>query len=461
MTIKAPYLLLCTTGNLISRIVADSHDPICFCLLQAGEFLVEFNTEEVCNAAETQQAARAAGLGGGITPAITPGTHAGINPLIQHNSGRCTRSEYCNKPAGHPGFCMRTPGHGRGRRPGSQVQAAPRPPSAATAKRLPSFDDVGRPKRSRRPSMKASSSYGVETDNTDEEADHVDAAYSEFDQKEDEEEVMHPISPHANAMYHDDDEDATEGAMNALEHYPTSGRDMPKQQSLPLPAAATTATPPPEPGPSVPPIFVMAPDQFAPPQMPPHVRSPLRPSLLAKQHSLPLPPAPRPHHTDSAASLPAMASMPSLGMDGAGLGGAGATAAALGDPGSALPLGALPPTLPLSVPHPNQAVDVAAFLANHSPPEGANGAKAHLPQGLALPLPVQAPTLPEAPGVEAAGGPDGTDGSPAGGHAHAALPAAPLPLFGAPPPPHAPGLAGGHHSEQAEFDYMSFLDGGK
>jgi hypothetical protein len=34
---------------------------------------------------------------------------AGHNPLISQNAGRCARSEYCNKPAGHPGFCTRTP----------------------------------------------------------------------------------------------------------------------------------------------------------------------------------------------------------------------------------------------------------------------------------------------------------------------------------------------------------------
>ena len=33
---------------------------------------------------------------------------AAANMLIQQNAGRCMRSEHCTKPAGHPGFCVRT-----------------------------------------------------------------------------------------------------------------------------------------------------------------------------------------------------------------------------------------------------------------------------------------------------------------------------------------------------------------
>jgi len=87
-------------------------------------FLVEYNTDEVCAAAETQMAARVGSA---------PHAHSHVsmeNLLVSRNQGRCTRSEYCNKPAGHPGFCTRTPGGAmaaaqKGRRPaGSGAGAA-------------------------------------------------------------------------------------------------------------------------------------------------------------------------------------------------------------------------------------------------------------------------------------------------------------------------------------------------
>lgn len=148
--------------------------------LQDEKFLVEYNTDEVCSAAETQQAARGQGAPAPPLPLPQGSAPAGMNPLIQHNSGRCTRSEHCNKPAGHPGFCMRTPAAGRGRRPGSN---APRPPPVAAEpvilpKRKPSLEDIMRAKRRRRPTAKAtSSSYRLSTE-------EEDNSYSEMDESD-------------------------------------------------------------------------------------------------------------------------------------------------------------------------------------------------------------------------------------------------------------------------------------
>ena len=120
-------------GDFIRRHGLKLDDVIGISTTEEGIFLVEYNTDEVCSAAETQMAAR--GPGGSSSPLVSsvgfgtvgaagalPGgplglTPASANPLIQHNDGRCTRSEYCNKPAGHPGFCLRKP-------PGSGIGGA-------------------------------------------------------------------------------------------------------------------------------------------------------------------------------------------------------------------------------------------------------------------------------------------------------------------------------------------------
>ncbi|KAL6780515.1 hypothetical protein ACKKBF_B12805 [Auxenochlorella protothecoides x Auxenochlorella symbiontica] len=178
----------------------------------AGTFLVEVNTAEVRGAAESQQAARvgqvpggAAAGGGGVpgggeagedgaparAPVLAPGA---ANPLVQANAGRCARSPFCNKPAGHPGFCTRTAhgaaaaaaaatGGGRARAAararagdGSSsdgegeggyddgddddgggrggVRGKRRPPYATYPAAASSSDGGGRPRRARRPSHK-------------------------------------------------------------------------------------------------------------------------------------------------------------------------------------------------------------------------------------------------------------------------------------------------------------------
>jgi hypothetical protein len=73
--------------------------------VQEGAFLVEYNTEEVLAASENLAGARF----GHTAPTIAAGSlRPAANMLIQQNAGRCARSEHCTKPAGHPGFCVRT-----------------------------------------------------------------------------------------------------------------------------------------------------------------------------------------------------------------------------------------------------------------------------------------------------------------------------------------------------------------
>jgi hypothetical protein len=121
--------------------------------------------------------------------------------LIQQNAGRCMRSEHCTKPAGHPGFCVRThaAAAAAAARKARQVNAAnaaaaaaaSSPPEGAAsgatnsggggmvrggsaplvsadlagAKRLPeaslfgSREEGGRPKRARKPTEKAGEGY--------------------------------------------------------------------------------------------------------------------------------------------------------------------------------------------------------------------------------------------------------------------------------------------------------------
>lgn len=211
-----------------------------------GIFLVEYNTDEVCSAAETQMAARGSV---GIAPPISAGgtnsngvviglpslsqtlAQGSANPLIQHNDGRCTRSEFCNKPAGHPGFCLRKPpgaatgGNTQARHANKsrlkksnakssqkkvqttashqrysvteiaeksmfqtsnkkgKISSRSHPSYAAGPVTMyrPSavlFNDVGRPKRSRQGSNKIRSNYNLDTDDDE-------ASISEYDNMDD------------------------------------------------------------------------------------------------------------------------------------------------------------------------------------------------------------------------------------------------------------------------------------
>lgn len=66
---------------------------------------MEYNTEEVLAASENLAGSRF----GQPAPVPAAGSvRPAANMLIQQNAGRCMRSEHCTKPAGHPGFCVRT-----------------------------------------------------------------------------------------------------------------------------------------------------------------------------------------------------------------------------------------------------------------------------------------------------------------------------------------------------------------
>jgi len=403
-----------------------------------GEFLVEYNTDEVCSAAETQQAAR--GQGTPTPPVQLPQgcpAPAGINPLIQQNSGRCTRSEYCNKPAGHPGFCMRTPGAAA--RAGRKGTHAPRPPLAQQqkqdgsiggvgavtlpAKRAPSAGDIRKwNKRARKPSQKATStSYRLSTE-------EEDGSYDEFGES-------------------DEDSDWGEEDRNRLAQIVSSGNGNLKNAHSHSHrhrqgGRLTEATPPPDMDPSVPPIFVMAPDVNAPPQMPPHLRSPLRPSILSRQASMPSPGGP--NSMQHAASMGSQGSLPvplpPLPAPGAGeIGreiavgpGSGCAAAAGGgqqhiqQPG-AVGVTSLPRVPELCLPAPmgvNTAAPAVAAAQNAAEDSGGDEDFSGRPSSAAIPPPAAAVS------------------NSLNQHHQGLLPVPHLsvPLFGGPPPAHAPGV---------------------
>ncbi len=419
-------------GDYIRHHVLKLDDVIGISCTENGEFLVEYNTDEVCSAAETQQAARGQGT---PTPPVQlpqgcppPG---GINPLVQHNSGRCTRSEYCNKPAGHPGFCMRTPGAAaRGGRKGTH---APRPPLAQQQrqdgsmngsgavtlppKRGPSAEDIRKwnnSKRARKTSKKATStSYRLSTEEEDGSHDDMDESDEDSDWGEEERNRLAQIvSPGGGVGV----------GVGGITH-PHHGR-------------LTEATPPPDMDPSVPPIFVMAPDVHAPPPMPPHLRSPLRPSILSRQASMPsaMSPGGSMQHAasmNSQGSLP----LPPLPAPGGGVGGiavgpgSGCAAAAAGGqqrhPSGVVGMTSLPSVPELCLPEPVGVNTTATTTQPTAEAVGAGGDG----DGAARPAPSQAP-------------PAAASNYLLQSHHQGMLPIPHLsvPLFGGPPPAHAPGV---------------------
>ncbi|GAB4819069.1 hypothetical protein N2152v2_006115 [Parachlorella kessleri] len=120
-------------GEYVRTHALKPEDVIGISTTEEGSFLIEYNTDEVCNAAETQAAARPGQAGHSplVPGALGIGKLAGANPLISQNAGRCARSEFCNKPAGHPGFCTRTAAGGRPRGRTADSTRSSRPPSSA------------------------------------------------------------------------------------------------------------------------------------------------------------------------------------------------------------------------------------------------------------------------------------------------------------------------------------------
>lgn len=439
-------------GEYIKHHALKLDDVIGISCTEDEQFLVEYNTDEVCSAAETQQAARGQGAPAPPLPLPQGSAPAGMNPLIQHNSGRCTRSEHCNKPAGHPGFCMRTPAAGRGRRPGAN---APRPPPVAAEpvllpKRKPSIEDIMRAKRRRRPTAKAtSSSYRLSTE-------EEDNSYSEMDESDED------------SDWGDEERTKLAMAVAAPSEGPSgvSGDGGGNNSGPQGPYQGPAFTP--DMDPAGPRIFQMAPDMNAHPY---GMRSPfIRP--LARQNS---------------------SMQPSS---------SGAASPSLGSAGDA-PL----PNVPLAAPtqsnmQQGQPGSIELMSSGPSPP--ALGDLLPDVPALSLPEPMAAPTLPSIGGVDAlpasgvAGGPGGDNGinnGTAGGggqpgssfppqfmlQAHQGMlpvPQLSVPLFGGPPPANAPGVslpggigaAGGggvggalglhqHGADHGtDFDCMSFLN---
>lgn len=362
-------------------------DVIGISTTEEGEFMIEFNTIEVCSAAESQQAARAGGQTPAVNtalPAILPGS---INPLIQQNSGRCTRSIHCNKPAGHPGFCMRTPASARGKK---QTLPRGRGRGRGRGKKLP---------LSRNPYHHAPE----ESDDDDERKSGDSAPDSEqpgsarmgrHDSGEDDifrrGGVLTPRFPNSAYEYFAQakpENEYDEGYMEGLHDKPhqkeQSSSRGPQLPKYPLP-------PPPELGPGIPPIFVMAQDST--PQYPPQLRSPLRPSIQGRQRqgdqggqgNPPIPCSPS----------AAIANVPNMGLKD-DLDGSSPHAFHSNPAGDMMKLGA-------AANNPNSS-DYLSILEGASP----TAAKFELMVGAAA----------------------------KGQASSSAMPAAPLPLFGAPPPP--------------------------
>ena len=400
-------------GDYIRYHTLKIEDVIGISTTEQGEFMVEFNTDEVCAAAESQQAARAGGqlVVNTSLPAIRPGS---INPLIQQNSGRCTRSVHCNKPAGHPGFCMRTPAATRGKPKGVP---APRGRGVrggrGRGKRLPL---VHNPYVYSNRDSKDVYSNGDDDDESDEsDPDSEQPGSARFgrhggDSGDDDifrrGGVLTPRFPNSSYEYFGKSEnefdDGYSGEGTHHQEKPASkepgtsrGNPLPK---YPLP-------PPPELGPGVPPIFVMAQDSA--PQYPPQLRSPLRPSIQGRPRSQTeqqVPPIP---NSPSAA----IANLPNMGLK-----------------------------------DDVEGVSPHAFNAH----QGGGGGNTDYLSVLEGASPSFATTIGQK------------------GPFSAGMPAAPLPLFGAPPPPlgtsHGRGTTSQSMQEthikdkQTEFDYASFLN---
>ena len=266
-------------GEYIRRHVLKLDDVIGISCTEEGEFLVEYNTEEVCAAAESQQAARGQASPLPPSPLLPPValtmSSTSINPLIQHNAGRCTRSEYCNKPAGHPGFCMRTPGGaagrsggGRGGRRGggsathaSYHHHAPRPPpphphqsgfsnaSAGNVAAVPTSHPLRRPSLE---DIKRASSLGAKKAKSNSKA--ISTAYRLSTEEEDNAERSELDESDSDSDWGEEERNRLARMLQASNH---------NTQHMDLKDALDPA------GPFGPPIFTMAPDADAPPPCPP------------------------------------------------------------------------------------------------------------------------------------------------------------------------------------------------
>ncbi|PSC72083.1 histone H3 Lys 36 methyltransferase ASH1 isoform A [Micractinium conductrix] len=385
-------------GDFVRAHALKPDDVIGLSSADDGTFLVEYNTEEVLAASENLAGAR---FGQPAPQPAAGSVRPAANMLIQQNAGRCMRSEHCTKPAGHPGFCVRThaAAAAAAARKARQANAAAAaaaanatsptspasmvvvgdgslaPPLGSLASDLggmkrssshPLFGDLdARPKRARKPTEKATAMEAGEESGED--SDYLENAARTAD-------AMAEAAADSDAMATDDD---SEPPLMHPHFFQLAAKP---------PAAAAGHLPPSPPSgpPNVPPIFVMAPDPTAAAaSVPPQLRSPLRPSLslqagLGHSASMPHitglhPPAlhhhhhPHHHHHHHPASLPPPPS-------------------SLPPPPSSLPLtssASAPATLSLNVPsappgggpdphHPHSATmdDVAAFLAGLSPQHG-------------------------------------------------------------------------------------------
>ena len=261
-------------GDYIRHYNLKIEDVIGISSTEQGEFMVEFNTDDVCTAAESQQAARAGGHASvnSSLPAIRPGS---INPLVKQNSGRCTRSVHCNKPAGHPGFCMRTPASSRGKKASPGRGRGRGGVSRGRGKHLPSINRGYLQKE-----YKDAYSDGYSDAMSDDSAPNSQPNSAKYARDSDDDifrrgGTLTPRFPNNSFEYFGNVKgEFDEGYGNEFSEEKVSTRDTksrgPQLPKYPLP-------PPPELGPGVPPIFVMAQDTA--PQYPPQLRSPLRPTI--------------------------------------------------------------------------------------------------------------------------------------------------------------------------------------
>lgn len=272
-------------GEYIKYHVLKIEDVIGISTTEEGEFMIEFNTDEVCAAAESQQAARAGGQSAvnKSLPAIRPGS---INPLVKHNSGRCTRSVHCNKPAGHPGFCMRTPASNRGQKKAGARGRGRGQVSRGRGKQIPSLH-----RRYLRGDYK---DWDEDDDEAQESGPDSQPGSARHARGDSDDEIFRrggtltPRFPNhdyfGNSKPEFGEADGNDGMACAAGDdrggHGVAGGHAPDKSRAPLPkypAAGVALPPPPELGPGVPPIFVGAPDTV--PQYPPQLRSPLRPQI--------------------------------------------------------------------------------------------------------------------------------------------------------------------------------------
>lgn len=293
-------------GDYIRHYNLKIEDVIGISSTEQGEFMVEFNTDEVCSAAESQQAARA-GSNTAVNsslPAIRPGS---INPLVKQNSGRCTRSVHCNKPAGHPGFCMRTPSSSRGKKSTPGRGRGRGTVSRGRGKHLPSLKR-GYLQKEQNEAYSDGQSDGLSDDSAPNSQPNS-ARYA----KDSDDDIFRrggtltPRFPNNSFEYFANFKgEYDEGYSNEFAEDKGSGKEAksrgPQLPKYPLP-------PPPELGPGVPPIFVMAQDTA--PQYPPQLRSPLRPSIQTVSRNQPEHQIGNTQYSPSAAYI---ANLPNMGL---------------------------------------------------------------------------------------------------------------------------------------------------